>query len=102
MRSSKEIQADIDTLQAELAEAKEYELGVARAEIQRIMERAGLTIEDVIRTTSAPARSKPAKQNKGILPARYRFNGEEWSGMGRKPGWAIELGDQLEKHRVAN
>lgn len=98
MRSVKEIQSDIERLQVELAQAQEYALNAARAEVQRIMAQAGLTIQDVLGGIDKPA--KPT--HKGKSPVRFRLGDREWSGMGRKPAWALELGDQLEKHRVAS
>lgn len=96
MRSVAEIQKDIEALQQELKAAQELEQHAARAEIHRIMERVGLTPEQLLGLLE-----KPAKSKKGPLPARYRHQGNEWSGMGRMPGWAKELGDQLEQFRVA-
>jgi DNA-binding protein H-NS len=56
---------------------------------------AGLTPQDLVAQLT-----KPARTPRTTLPIRYRYEGKEWSGMGRKPGWAIELGEKLEQFRV--
>jgi DNA-binding protein H-NS len=80
MRSAGEIRQEIATLEAELAQVLEVEKHAARAEIARIMQRAGLSVEDVFGGKTRGKSGMP-------LPIKYRKGDKTWSGYGRMPQW---------------
>ena len=73
-------------------EARRREL---REEMEKLAEREGLTLEEVIRAGKKPRRRQPPKQ-------KYRNPGkpsQTWSGRGKQPAWvvaALDSGKSLE------
>jgi DNA-binding protein H-NS len=54
-----------------------------------------LTVDEIL----APS---PSKERKPV-PVKYRYDGKEWSGRGRKPAWVQDLlakGGKLEDYLV--
>lgn len=80
-----QLKEKIKQLEAEAEEARKSEVSQVISEIKKKIEIYNLTAKD-LGFGEVPAEGKPAK---GKKPAKYRGpNGEEWSGLGRKPAWA--------------
>ena len=77
-------------------EARTREL---REEMEKLAEREGLTLEEVIRAGKKPRKRQPPKQ-------KYRNPGkpsQTWSGRGKKPAWvekALEQGKSLKDLQI--
>ena len=85
MKTYKELQAEIKSLQAQAEKAREAELANAIAEIKEKIREYGITESDLFGTTS---KKKPIAQSKGVKP-KYRNpeTGETWTGRGKSPKW---------------
>jgi DNA-binding protein H-NS len=79
--NSQELQAEIEKLDAQIADAKKAEYRSALYEVRKTIAAFGFTRADVFgRSTSA---------NGGEREPRYRdpVSGAVWSGRGRRPQW---------------
>ncbi|MCM3583717.1 H-NS histone family protein [Ralstonia pickettii] len=95
MATYKELVAQRETLDAQIAEAQAKERDSALAQIRRIMDDAGLTVEDIV------GRRRGGKSTKGnVVPPKYRDpkTGTTWSGRGRMPAWLV--GKQLNRFLI--
>ncbi|SAK82853.1 histone family protein nucleoid-structuring protein H-NS [Caballeronia arationis] len=87
MATYKQLTAQLEKLQAEVAAAREKEVADAIAEIKAKIADYGLTAEELgfhaLRGRGALA------ARKAPLPPKYRNpkTGETWSGRGRTPAW---------------
>lgn len=83
MKSYKELQAEIKTLQEQAEKARQMELANAIAEIKAKMQEYGITVDDL-----TEPRTKSAKRTQSVEP-KYRdpASGEVWSGRGKAPKW---------------
>lgn len=81
------LKADIETLIVQKQKEKKSEL---KKKFKELAEEAGLSIEDILSS---------AKQTKSVA-IKYQKDDNVWSGRGRKPQWAKDLGDKLEDYRV--
>ncbi|WP_342234349.1 H-NS histone family protein [Ralstonia sp. OTU4908] len=96
MATYKELVAQKATLEAQIAEAQAKERDSALAQIHRIMEDAGLTVEDIV-----GRRRRGSSSTKGsVVPPKYRDpkTGTTWSGRGRMPAWLV--GKQLNRFLI--
>ncbi|WP_404995432.1 H-NS histone family protein [Cupriavidus pauculus] len=89
MATYKQLVAEKDRLEAQLAEVRAREVGEVIAQIQALMAEYELTIEDL---TPRKRRGRPAstaKKAAPALPPKYRDpkTGKTWSGRGRAPAW---------------
>lgn len=88
MSSYKELIAQREQLEAQLAEAFKEERGNVMEEIIRKMKLHQITLDE-IRGPAAPAEKRKA-------PAKYRdpATGSEWSGRGKPPNWIKDAPDR--------
>jgi DNA-binding protein H-NS len=87
MPTYKQLTAQLEKLQAEVAAAREKEVADAIAEIKAKIAEYGLTAEEL---GFLAARGRGAAGGKREpLPPKYRNpkTGETWSGRGRTPAW---------------
>lgn len=87
MATYKQLTAQLEKLQAEVAAAREKEVADAIAEIKTKIAEYGLTAEELgFRATRGRG---AAAAKKAPLPPKYRNpkTGETWSGRGRTPAW---------------
>lgn len=91
MATYKQLLAQKEALEAQLAEARETEVSAVIQQIRTLMEQYNLSVEDIQgkRRRGRPAGSGAAKAAKEPLPAKYRDpkTGKTWSGRGRAPAW---------------
>lgn len=99
MRSTKQIQAEIEKLMSELDAARARERSELEAKFHKMAEEVGLTVADVLGRSIGRGNGK---SRRGGVPVKYRSKlGDTWSGRGRRPAWASVLGKaDLEKLRV--
>ncbi len=85
MSSLKELTAQIASLQAQVAEVRQREVGEAIAKIRSLIEEYQLSADDIF----PRGRTKPAAKKTGKVAAKYRdpATGKEWSGRGLPPKW---------------
>lgn len=82
MTTYKELLAQRQALELQIAEARKSELAEAIAKARAIVQEFGLTADDVFSPASTKRVGKPAE-------IRYRdpATGTGWSGRGREPKW---------------
>ena len=89
MATYKQLIAEKDRLEAQLAEVRAREVGEVITQIQSLMAEYELTIEYL---APRKRRGRPAsieKKAAPTLPPKYRDpkTGKTWSGRGRAPAW---------------
>lgn len=84
MKSYKELQTEIQNLQAEAEKARQLEIGNAIVEIKEKMQEYGITVADL-----AEAEKKKTRRHVGTVEPKYRdaATGETWTGRGKPPRW---------------
>ncbi|MFN7152402.1 MAG: H-NS family nucleoid-associated regulatory protein [Acidovorax sp.] len=84
MQTYKELLAQREALERQIANARASELSEAVSRARGLITEYGLTQEDVF-----PARSAKTGKAKGTVAAKYRdpFTGATWTGRGRAPLW---------------
>lgn len=84
MSTYKQIQAQIEKLQAQAEEARKSELASAINQIKSLMNEYGISVADLGMT----ARKKGSRSRAAPAP-KYRNSatGETWSGRGKPPKW---------------
>lgn len=91
MATYKQLLAQKEALEAQIAEVRSNEVAGVIEKIQSLMAEFGLSLEDIQgkRRRGRPAGSGAAKAAKEPLPAKYRDpkTGKTWSGRGRAPAW---------------
>lgn len=91
MATYKQLLAQKEALEAQLAEVRSTEVAGVIEKIQSLMAEFGLSLEDIQgkRRRGRPAGSGAAKAAKEPLPPKYRDpkTGKTWSGRGRAPAW---------------
>ncbi|WP_458762798.1 H-NS histone family protein [Cupriavidus basilensis] len=101
MATYKQLLAQKEALEAQLAEVRANEAAGVLEKIRSLMAEFGLTAEDI---EGKPRRGRPvgsvAKAVKEPLPPKYRDpkTGKTWSGRGRAPAW---LGKRPERLLIA-
>lgn len=89
MASYKELVAQRDALDKQIAELRQAELKTAIAQVRQLIADWQLSAEDCgFKSAAAPG----SKKAKSAVAAKYRGpNGETWSGRGRAPKWLEAL-----------
>lgn len=91
MATYKELLAQKEALEAQLAEMRSSEIASVIERIQGLMTEYGLTVDDIAakRRRGRPSGSGAAVALKAALPPKYRDpkTGKTWSGRGRVPAW---------------
>jgi len=91
MATYKQLLAQKEALEAQLAEVRANEVAGVIEQIRTLMEQYGLSLEDIQgkRRRGRPAGSGVAKVAKEPVPPKYRDpkTGKTWSGRGRAPAW---------------
>lgn len=92
MATYKQLLAQKEALEAQLAEVRANEVTGVIEQIRELMAQYDLTVEDIaVRRRGRPAGSaaKAPKAEKAELPPKYRDpkTGQTWSGRGRAPAW---------------
>lgn len=103
MATYKQLMAQKEALEAQLAEVRANEVAGVIEQIRGLMADYGLSVEDIQQTRrrGRPAGSTAGKATaKEPLPAKYRDpkTGKTWSGRGRAPAW---LGKNLNRFLIA-
>lgn len=85
MSSLKDLLSQIETLQNQVAEVRQREVGEAIAKARAIVAEYQLTASDVFPT----GRGKSSAKKTGKVAAKYRdpLSGNTWSGRGLAPKW---------------
>lgn len=83
MSKLKDLLAQKEKLEAQIAETRQAEIAGVIQKIQELMMEYGLTVEDV-----AKRQRRGPKKGQPIAP-KYRDpkTGKTWSGRGRQPAW---------------
>jgi len=93
MATYKQLMAEKEALEAQLAEVRVTEIAGVIEKIQGLMAEYGLTTDDIAtkrrRGRPAGAKAKPVTKVKSELPPKYMDpkTGATWSGRGRAPAW---------------
>ncbi len=85
MSSLKDLLSQIESLQNQVTEVRQREVGEAIAKVRMIIEENQLTVGDVFPS----GKSKSAAKKTGKVAAKYRdpVSGNTWSGRGLAPKW---------------
>lgn len=100
--SLKDLIAQRDALDAQIAQTKQLELAGAIQQVRDLMEQYGLTAAD-LSSTRAPRGSKVKAASKVAAKYQDKDTGATWSGRGLKPKWLsskIEAGAKLEDFTI--
>jgi DNA-binding protein H-NS len=102
-----ELKAVISFSEAKVQEKTDGEREALIEDTRRRAAELGLTVQDLFgdagKSSGQKRKAGRGEKTGGALPVKYRGPqpGDQWSGRGRKPGWAKELNrEQLEKYRV--
>jgi DNA-binding protein H-NS len=90
--SPSQLQALIQSAQAQIEVARKEELQTLREQILGLLREAGYTIDDVFGHRMPLLRHHATKGS--TVEPKYRFGNETWSGRGKRPRW---LADKLEQ-----
>ena len=89
-----QLRKEADALERQVKQAVEEEKLESIAEIRRMMNAKGVTLEDL----ANPPKVKIARKKPGTMPAKYRdASGNEWSGKGPAPLWIRRAEDAGQK-----
>ena len=105
MATYKQLLAEKEKLEAQLAEVRATEVAGVIEQIQTLMAQYGLSVDDI---AAKRRRGRPAGSGAGAgagakrepLPPKYQNpkTGETWSGRGRAPAW---LGKNRDRFLIA-
>lgn len=105
MATYKQLLAEKEKLEAQLAEVRSTEIAGVIEKIQGLMAEYELTVDDIAAKRrrgrpAAAAKGTAAAKEKVSLPAKYMDpkSGATWSGRGRAPAW---LGKNRAKFLIA-
>jgi DNA-binding protein H-NS len=93
-----EIEAEIKRLQAEIVTRKANAKTEIRADIEKMLSDAGVSLSDIYpelnkkKAASAKGKGKGSSEVKALF--KDPVSGVTWSGRGRAPKWVTELCDQ--------
>lgn len=84
MASYEELKSQIAKLESLAEQARQQELGEAKAKIRELMAKYGLSPNDLIENPTQPKREVQR------VPPKYKDpdSGKTWTGRGRRPAWA--------------
>lgn len=87
MQTYKELVAQREALEAQIAQARALEISDAVSKVRNLIAEYGLAPEDVF-----PAKSGRTGKATGPVPAKYRdpVTGATWTGRGRAPLWIAD------------
>jgi len=87
MATLKELLSQIESLQSQVSEVRQREVGEAIAKVRSIIDEYQLSVADVF--PNARAGKAAAKKSSGKVAAKYRdpISGKTWSGRGLAPKW---------------
>ncbi len=87
MTALKDLLAQIESLQSQVAEVRQREVGEAIAKVRSIIAEYQLTESDVF--PGRGVRATPSKRAGAKVAAKYRdpVTGKTWSGRGLAPKW---------------
>lgn len=85
MSSLKDLLSQIETLQSQVAQVRQREVGDAIAKVRSIIDEYQLTAADIF----PGGKSKGTSKKTGKVAAKYRdpITGNTWSGRGLAPKW---------------
>lgn len=88
MKTYKELQAEIKSLQMRAEKARRAEVASVIADIKEKMRTYGITEADLLGKPTKKAEKKPVKKS-GTVKPKYRNSdtGETWTGRGKPPRW---------------
>lgn len=88
MATLKDLLSQIETLQNQVAEVRQREVGEAIAKARSIVDEYQLTVNDIFPNGRA-AKAAPARKSGGKVAAKYRdpISGKTWTGRGLAPKW---------------
>ena len=88
MTTLKDLLSQIETLQSQVAEVRQREVGDAIAKVRSIIDEYQLTVNDVFPSTRS-AKASGGRKSTGKVAAKYRdpITGKTWSGRGLAPKW---------------
>jgi len=104
MASLKELIAQKEALEQQIANARKQDRAEAISRVKALMTEHGLTIGD-LSAKSAKTKSGATPRAGGKVAAKYRNpkTGESWSGRGLRPNWlkaALAEGRKIEEFTV--
>ena len=101
MTTAAELKAQAAKMIAKAAELEKAEKQAKIASITQAIKDAGLTMADFGLTEHVAKKTRKARQASAV---KYRTpEGQEWTGMGRKPAWAKDLtAEQLAAFEVGS
>ncbi len=87
MTALKDLLAQIESLQSQVAEVRQREVGEAIAKVRSIIAEYQLTESDVF--PGRGVRATPSKRAGAKVAAKYRdpATGQTWTGRGKAPKW---------------
>lgn len=87
MSTYKELLAQREELERQIASARQTEVSTALAQVRELVEQFGLTAEDIFNSPRAPRVSKGS-----TVAPKYRnpATGETWTGRGKAPRWIAD------------
>jgi DNA-binding protein H-NS len=98
MATLKELIAQKEALEQQIAETRAKELADAIAKVKALVEEHELTQSDIFGTTRGAKKAK-AKSSKVVAKYRDAVSGKEWTGRGKAPLWIA--GKDRTKYQIA-
>lgn len=88
MTTLKDLLSQIESLQSQVAEVRQREVGEAIAKVRGIIEEYQLTAQDVFPNARGP-KTVSSRKSGSKVAAKYRdpISGKTWSGRGLAPKW---------------
>ncbi len=89
MSSLKDLLNQIETLQSQVAQVRQREVGEATAKVRSIIDEYQLSASDIFPGGKAKSASKKTGKAGGKVAPKYRdpITGSTWSGRGLAPKW---------------
>lgn len=89
MTTLKDLLSQIESLQSQVAEVRQREVGEAIAKARSIIEEYQLTVNDIFPGSRGPKTASAGRKSGGKVAAKYRdpISGKTWTGRGLAPKW---------------
>jgi DNA-binding protein H-NS len=87
MATLKELLAQKEALEAQIAQTRQSELAEAIAQVKSLVDAHGLTVEDIFGSGARRARAGEKKVSKVAAKYKDPISGKTWSGRGIAPKW---------------
>ncbi|WP_340525170.1 H-NS histone family protein [Cupriavidus necator] len=99
MATYKQLLAEKEKIEAQLAEVRATEVAGVIEQIQTLMAQYGLSVDDIVKRRRGRPAGSGAGSKREPLPPKYQNpkTGETWSGRGRAPAW---LGKNRDKFLI--